>query len=37
MIEALLVFTGIFMGAFVIRPYLEHLFDSKEDHKNEKR
>lgn len=37
MIEALLVFTGLFMGAFVVRPLLEHLFESKEDQKNEKR
>lgn len=31
MIEALLVLTGIFFGAFFVRPFLERLFSSKED------
>lgn len=36
MIEALLVLTGIWLGAFLVRPWLERLF-YKEDRKNEKR
>lgn len=36
MIEALLVLIGIYLGVFFVRPWLERLFISKEDLKNEK-